>query len=177
MWGSEKGTSVPELSAKLIVLSPVGFTTPIVVSKSSTLDPSNTILVVFIFCIENAPDVSNVKNPFVNVPSIVISFIPDIFLLLSTERISLAPAVPRTVPDNKLSSSGVAEIIVVDGVSKGIKVPEISARLIVLSAVGFITLKVVSWSSSDDPSKTTFWGKRVVMFEMFPFAIVSVPSV
>ena len=55
------------------------------------------------------------------------------FLLLSTERISLAPAVPRTVPDNRLISSGVAEIVVVDGVSKGIRVPSEFAKLINLS--------------------------------------------
>ena len=53
------------------------------------------------------------------------------FLLLSTERISLAPAVPRTVPDNRLISSGVAEIVVVDGVSKGIIVPSEFAKLII----------------------------------------------
>ena len=65
------------------------------------------------------------------------------FYYYQRKGLSLAPAVPSTVPDNKLSSSGVAEIVVVEGAPKGIKVPT-SAKLIVLSAVGFTTLKVVS---------------------------------
>ena len=81
---------------------------------------------------------------------------PEISRLESTERISLAEAVPRTVPESKLSSSGVAEIVVVDGCEKGTSVPELFAKLIVLSSVGSITEKVVSKLSSLVPSKTTF---------------------
>ena len=73
----------------------------------------------------------------------------------STERISFAVTVPSVVPERKLSSSGVAEIVVVDGVAKGISVPELFARLIVLSAVGSTALRVVSKSSEVVPSKET----------------------
>ena len=79
-------------------------------------------------------------------------------LFASTERISFADAVPRVVPERRLSSSGVAEIVVVDGEAKGTSVPELSARLIVLSAVGSITLRVVSKSSAVVPSNVMFCG-------------------
>ena len=74
-------------------------------------------------------------------------------LFASTERISLALTVPSVVPERRLSSSGVAEIVVVDGVVNGMSGPELSARLIILSPVGSMTLTVVSKSSTELPSK------------------------
>ena len=98
-------------------------------------------------------------------------------LFASTERISFADAVPRVVPESKLSSSGVAEIVVVDGVVKGMSVPELFERLMVLSAVGSTTLRVVSKSSAVVPSKETFLVFVVVILLIFPPVIVIVPSV
>ena len=98
-------------------------------------------------------------------------------LFESTERISFALTVPSVVPERRLSSSGVAEIVVVDGVAKGTSVPELSARLIVLSAVGSTTLKVVSKLSEVVPSKEIFCGWIVVTLLIFPPVIVIVPSV
>ena len=70
-----------------------------------------------------------------------------------------------------------AEIVVVDGVAKGTSVPELSARLIVLSAVGSTTLRVVSKSSTVVPSKETFLVFVVVTLLILPPVIVIVPSV
>ena len=98
-------------------------------------------------------------------------------LFESTERISFASAVPRVVPERRFISSGVAEIVVVDGEVKGTSVPELSARLIVLSAVGSTTLKVVSKLSEVVPSKEIFCGWIVVTLLIFPPVIVIVPSV
>ena len=98
-------------------------------------------------------------------------------LFASTERISFADAVPRVVPESKLSSSGVAEIVVVDGVVKGTSVPELSARLIVLSAVGSIVPKYISKSSTVLPSNV----KELTVTELTPVKspsiIVKVPLV
>ena len=98
----------------------------------------------------------------VNVPSLYLSTvilrIPVISRSASTERISFAPTVPSVVPERRLSSSGVAEIVVVDGVVNGMRVPELSAKRIVLSVVGSTTSRVVSKSSGVVPSKVTFRG-------------------
>ena len=109
--------------------------------------------------------------------STVILRIPVISLFASTERISLALTVPSVVPERRLSSSGVAEIVVVDGFVKGISVPVLFARLIVLLEVGSITESVVSKSSTVDPSKVIFWGWIVVTLLIFPSDIEIVPSV
>ena len=96
-------------------------------------------------------------------------------LFASTERISFALTVPSVVPERRLSSSGVAEIVVVDAVVKGMSVPELFARLIVLSAVGSIAPRVVSKSSTEVPSKIN----EFILIELTPVttppSIVKVP--
>ena len=102
---------------------------------------------------------------------------PEISRLESTERISLAEAVPRTVPESKLSSSGVAEIVVVDGCEKGTSVPELFAKLIVLSSVGSMTPRIVSKSSIVDPSNVKVLTVTELTPVTFPPSIVNVPFV
>ena len=132
--------SLLKLILKLLVL----------LTKSIELDSNEFTL--------KTPDGFKVIPPFVNVPSIVIFLIPVMSLFASTERISFSDAVPMVIPERRLSSSGVADIVVVDGEAKGTSVPELSARLIVLSAVGSITLRVVSKSSAVVPSNVMFCG-------------------
>ena len=74
------------------------------------------------------PTLSKVIAPFVNVPSIVILCIPVTSLLLSTDTMSLGPTVPDIVPCSKLISSGVAVIVVVDGIENGMYVTQLSAK-------------------------------------------------
>ena len=47
--------------------------------------------------------------------SIEIFLIPVMSLLLSTDNISFAEIFPSVIPESKLISSGVAEMVVVDG--------------------------------------------------------------
>ena len=173
--GVLNGTSVPEQFDRFIVLSPVGLITPRTVSYSSSLLPSNVIVFVSRLTIVNVPKLSNVNAPLVNVPSIVRSCIPVISRFPFTERISLPEAFPRVIPERRLSSPGVAEIVVVDGEAKGINVPELFARLIVLSVVGLITDNVVSKLFAIEPSKETLRVWVVVALLIFPPMIVIEP--
>ena len=100
-----------------------------------------------------------------------------ISLFASTERISFASAVPNVVPERRFISSGVAVIVVVDGEAKGTSVPELSAKLIVLSAVGSITPMVVSKSSTELPSKMNEFTVTELTPVILPPSIVKVPLV
>ena len=141
--GVVKGTSVPELSARLIVLSAVGSIAPKYISKSSILLPSNVkeLTVTELTPVKSPSFI--VKEPLVNVPSILRFLIPVISLFASMERISFAVAVPRIVPERRLISSGVAEMVVVEGLENGISVPSEFAKLMFLSCVGSIAFKLV----------------------------------
>ena len=166
--GDEKGTSVPEQSARLMVLSAVASIADRVISKSSTVVPSkmNEFKDMELIPDKLPPDIVKgplvnepsmdrfwipvisplsriVKEPFVNEPSIDKFRIPAMSLLESIESISPLDAAPGTIPDNKFISSGVAEIVVVDGDENGISVPSALARLIYLSWSGSIAFKFV----------------------------------
>ena len=97
--------------------------------------------------------------------------------MASTERISFASTFPSVVPERRLSSSGVAVIVVVDEFVNGISVPELFARLIVLSSVGSITPRVVSKSSTEVPSKINEFTVTELTPVTFPSFIVKVPLV
>ena len=127
----------------LIVLSAVGSIVPKYISKSSTVLPSNVKeLTVTELTPIKSPSII-VKEPLVNVPSILRFRIPVISLFASRERISFAEADPRVVPERRLISSGVAEIVVVEGLENGISVPSAFAKLMFLSCVGSIAFKLV----------------------------------
>ena len=113
--GVVKGTSVPELFERLIVLSAVGSIVPKYISKASIVFPSNVKELTLTELIPVKSPSIIVKEPLVNVPSILRFRIPVISLFASTERISFAEADPRVVPERRLISSGVADIVVVDG--------------------------------------------------------------
>ena len=135
-------TTVPAASGNVIVLSAVGLVTVRVVSKSFALEPSKTIfpLAIFIEFAESAdPDINVVPTKVVEVKD--------------DKPAKVVTVPPRLIEVDPIVTADLAKLLLAIEDPVVNTVPVSSGKVTVRSAVGSVTVKVVSKSFAVDHSK------------------------